>query len=298
MLASALNATRSGAIVWDAFGKSLALPTPVLPLINGIPALGLGTYPLTGRACIDTVRMAVDLGYRHIDTAQMYGNESEVGEAIAGCGVAREQLFITTKVDPSNNGKARFADSVKRSVEALGGVPDLLLIHWPPPDAEIDATLDLLAAELQAGRTKRIGVSNFSPRMLRQAVKRLGKVIACNQVEFHPLLDQTALKATADELGLPLVAYSPIARGKTFAIPAVQVAAARHGRSANEVVLRWIIQQGVIAIPKTDKRDHAQSNLRALSFELSADEMAAIAASATRAGRTINGSWMAGRWDD
>lgn len=112
------------------------------------------------------------------------------------------------------------------------------------------------------------------------------------------MLDQTALKATADELGLPLVAYSPIAGGKAFAIPAVQAAAARHGLSANEVVLRWIIQQGVIAIPKTDKRAHAESNLRALDFELSADGMAAIAASTTRAGRTINGSWMAGRWDD
>jgi diketogulonate reductase-like aldo/keto reductase len=123
-------------------------------------------------------------------------------------------------------------------------------------------------------------------------------VIACNQVEFHPLLDQTALKATADELGLPLVAYSPIARGKTFAIPAVQAAAARHGCSANEVVLRWIIQQGVVAIPKTDKRAHAESNLRALSLELSADEMSAIAAVCHAGGRTINGSWMAGRWDD
>jgi diketogulonate reductase-like aldo/keto reductase len=274
------------------------LPTPTIPLINGIPALGLGTYPLSGATCIDTIRMAIGLGYRHIDTAQMYGNEREVGEAIAACGVARDQLFITTKVDPSNLGQARFAESVKRSVAALGGAPDLLLIHWPPPDAEIDAALDLLAAELQAGRTRRIGVSNFTPRMLRQAVKRLGPVIACNQVEFHPLLDQTVLKATADELGLPLVAYSPIARGKTFAIPAVQAAAARHGCSANEVVLRWIIQQGVVAIPKTDKRAHAESNLRALSLELSADEMSAIAASATRGGRTINGSWMAGRWDD
>lgn len=274
------------------------MPTPVIPLINGIPALGLGTYPLSGRACTDTVRMAIDIGYRHIDTAQMYGNEREVGEAIAACGVARDQLFITTKVDPSNLGQARFAESVKRSVEALGGVPDLLLIHWPPPDAEIDATLDLLATELAAGRTRRIGVSNFTPRMLRQAVKRLGNIIACNQVEFHPLLDQTALKATADALGLPLVAYSPIARGKTFAIPAVQASAARHGCSANEVVLRWIIQQGVVAIPKTDKRTHAESNLQALQLELSAEEMAAIAASATRSGRTINGSWMAGRWDD
>ena len=273
------------------------MPVPLVPLINGIPALGLGTYPLTGDQCTETIMMAIGLGYRHVDTAQMYGNEREVGQGIARCGVAREQLFITTKVEPSNLGKARFAESVRRSVDDLGGPPDLLLIHWPPPDAEIDGALDRLKEAQAAGHARRIGVSNFTPRMLRQAVKRLGDV-ACNQVEFHPLIDQKKLKAAADELGLPLVAYSPVARGKPFGHPVVKAIAERHGRPPNEIILRWIVQQGVIAIPKTDKRAHAESNLRIFDFALSADDMAALTALGTSGGRTINGSWMAGRWDD
>ncbi len=274
------------------------MPHVSVPLFNGIPALGLGTYPLSGGHCVETITMAIGLGYRHIDTAQMYGNEREVGQAIASCGLPRGQLFVTTKVDPGNCSKARFSESVKRSVEALGGPPDLLLIHWPPPDAEIDTALDLLKAEQEAGRTRRIGVSNFSPRMLRQAVKRLGKDISCNQVEFHPLIDQKRLKAAADECGLPLVAYSPIARGKSFEHPAVKAVAAAHNRPANEIVLRWIVQQGVIAIPKTDKRERALSNLAVFSFELAEEEMASLSAIGTAAGRMINGSWMTGRWDD
>ena len=268
-----------------------------IPLFNGIPALGLGTYPLSGQQCTDTVKMAVELGYRHIDTAQMYGNERQVGTGLKTCGVPRKNLFVTTKVDPSNNPRARFSDSVKRSIDDLGGSPDLLLIHWPPPDAEIDATLDLLKAEQAAGRARRIGVSNFTPRMLRQAVKRLPD-ISCNQVEFHPLIDQRALKKTADELGLPLVAYSPVARGKTFSAASVKSIAERHGRPPSEIVLRWIVQQGVIAIPMTSKRDHAASNLNIFSFELTPEEMASLSSLGTAAGRTINPSWMSGRWND
>ncbi len=268
-----------------------------VPAYNGIPALGLGTYPLSGEDCSDTVRMAIGLGYRHIDTAQMYGNEREVGAALRTCGVPRHEIFVTTKVDPSNNGKARFSDSVKRSVDDLGGPPDLLLIHWPPPDKEIDATLDLLKAEQLAGRTTRIGVSNFTPRMLRQAARRLPDV-ACNQVEFHPLLDQREVKTVADELRLPLVAYSPVARGRTFQNAVIRAIADRHKRPPSEVVLRWIVQQGVVAIPMTSKRDHAASNLNIFSFELSGDEMSAISGIGSSGGRTINPSWMSGRWHD
>lgn len=269
---------------------------PVLEF-NGIPALGLGTYPLSGLDCTDTVKMAVALGYRHIDTAQMYGNEREVGAALKTCGIARDQLFVTTKVDPSNNGKARFSDSVKRSIDDLGGPADLLLIHWPPPDAEIDSTLDLLKAEQLAGRTRRIGVSNFTSRMLRQAAARLPDV-ACNQVEFHPLLDQRGLKQAADELGLPLVAYSPVARGRCFQNAVIRAIAEKHKRPPSEIVLRWIVQQGVVAIPMTTKRDHAVSNLNIFDFELNAEEMSAISGIGSASGRTINPSWMSGRWHD
>lgn len=273
------------------------MTTLTIPAYNGIPALGLGTYPLSGQDCTDTVKMAIGLGYRHIDTAQMYGNEREVGAALKSCGTARKQIFVTTKVDPSNNGKARFSDSVKRSVDDLGGPPDLLLIHWPPPDAEIDATLDLLKAEQEAGRARRIGVSNFTARMLRQAVKRLPE-IACNQVEYHPLLDQRVVKKAADELALPLVAYSPVARGKTFQAAAIKAIAEKHARPPSEIVLRWIVQQGVVAIPMTTKRDHAASNLNIFGFELTPQDMSAISGLGNASGRTINPSWMSGRWND
>jgi diketogulonate reductase-like aldo/keto reductase len=256
-----------------------------IPLINGIPAIGLGTYPLTAAQCIDTVKMAVELGYRHIDTAQMYGNEHEVGRAIAQCGVARKELFVTTKVDPSNLGKARFADSVKKS------------IHWPPADAELDATIDRLMGEKEKGMARRIGVSNFSSRLLRQAAACLGRDLSCNQVEFQPMLDQHKLKATADELSVPLVAYSPIARGKALEIPAVKAVAERLKRPPSEIVLRWITQQGVIVIPMTTKRENALSNLNIFSFTLTDADMAAISAVGTAQGRTIAPSWMAGRWD-
>lgn len=268
-----------------------------IPLINGIPAIGLGTYPLTAAQCIDTVKMAVELGYRHIDTAQMYGNEHEVGRAIAQCGVARKELFVTTKVDPSNLGKARFADSVKKSMDDLGGPADLLLIHWPPADAELDATIDRLMGEKEKGMARRIGVSNFSSRLLRQAAARLGRNLSCNQVEFQPMLDQHKLKATADELSVPLVAYSPIARGKALEIPAVKAVAERLKRPPSEIVLRWITQQGVIVIPMTTKRENALSNLNIFSFTLTDADMAAISAVGTAQGRTIAPSWMAGRWD-
>lgn len=273
------------------------MSTPVIPLFNSIPAIGLGTYPLMDQQCSDTVRMAVDLGYRHIDTAQMYGNEKAVGKGIASCGVARDKLFVTTKVDPSNCNAARFASSVKQSMDDLGGPADLLLIHWPPDEDQMDAMLDLLAEQQQRGAAKRIGVSNFSPRMLRHAKARVPGV-TCNQVEFQPLLDQSKLKATADALGLPLVAYSPIARGKALEHPVVKEIANRLSRPPSEVVLRWIVQQGVVVIPMTTKRENAASNLRIFEFTLADTDMSAISAIGTAAGRTIAPGWMAGRWDD
>ena len=192
-----------------------------IPTLHGIPALGMGTYPLLGDACVSTVRMALDLGFRHIDTAQMYGNESDVGRAVTSSGIARDDLFITTKVDPSNLTVARFSNSVRTSIAALGGPPDLLLIHWPPADADVDGMLQLLAAAQDQGETRLIGVSNFSSALLRRAKAVLGDRLVCNQVEFHPLLDQRKLKAVADELGVTLVAYSPIARGKALGHPVV-----------------------------------------------------------------------------
>jgi len=268
-----------------------------MPSANGIPLLGSGTYPLMGDECYRTVRMALDLGLRHIDTAQMYGNEKDVGRALRESGLSRSEIFLVTKVDPGNVSASRFASAVARSVEDLGSAPDLLLIHWPPADAEMDAALDRLISAQQKGSTRAIGVSNFSPAMMRHAQKRCGGAIVNNQVEFHPLLDQSAILATARELNIAVSAYSPLARGAAMKPPVISEIATRLGRAPSEVVLRWILQQGVAAIPMTTKRENMLSNIRALNFELSADDMAAISAIGTRQGRIINPSWMAGRWE-
>lgn len=269
-----------------------------IPSVNGIPQLGFGTYPLTGDDCVKAVRMALDLGIRHIDTAQMYGNEAEVGRAIGSSGMARGDLFIVTKVDPGNVGKDRFSASVAASMDVLGGPADLLLIHWPPEGTEFDAALDRLMAEKQKGMARTIGVSNFSPAQMRRAQQRCGGEIVNNQVEFQPLLDQSKVLATARELGIALSAYSPLARGKALQPKVIQDIAARLMRPPSEVVLRWIVQQGVVAIPMTTKRENALSNLNALTFTLSGADMAAISALGTRDGRTISPSWMKGRWEE
>lgn len=264
--------------------------------VNGIPVIGLGTYPLSGAEAERAVAAALEVGIRHLDTAQMYGNEAAVGRGIAASGVARGEVFLVTKVDPSNLPAARFAQSVQRSVDALGTVPDLLLIHWPPSDGEIDGPVERLLRAGEGGMAKTLGVSNFSPRLMRRAQQLAGGRLICNQVEFHPLLDQTPLLAAARELGMALTAYSPLARGRCMEEKVVQEIAARHGRPASEVVLRWIIQQGVAAIPMTSKRANAASNLRAADFALAEAEMAAISALGSRNLRLISPSWMRS-WD-
>ncbi len=269
-----------------------------VPSINGIPAFGLGTWPLRGDDLASAMTMAFDLGVRHVDTAQMYGNELEVGKAVAASGIPRSEIFVTTKVDPGNLSAARFVSSVARSIDDLGGPADLLLIHWPPPDSEIDGAVDRLVAEKDKGNARAVGVSNFTPRMLKQAQARAKGQLVNNQVEFHPLLDQSKLLAVAKELGVALSAYSPLARGKAMEPAIIQEIASKRGKPASAVVLRWIIQQGVIAIPMTTKRGNAEANLQALGFELSDAEMDAISRLGTAQGRMISMGSMAGRWAD
>lgn len=264
----------------------------------GIPVFGSGTFPLKGDEVYRAVRMAIDIGVRHIDTAQMYGNENDVGRAIRDCGVARSELYVVTKVDPGNTGKDRFAASTAQSMVDLGGPADLLLIHWPPDESDFDSALDQLMAEKAKRSAKAIGVSNFNSTMLRRAHQRTNGAVINNQVEFHPLLDQSKLLESAKDLGVTLSAYSPLARGAALKPKMILDIASKLGRAPSEVVLRWIIQQGVVAIPMTTKRENALSNLKALTFTLDAEDMDAITAIGTREGRIINPSWMTGRWGD
>lgn len=275
----------------------MAMPEPASVPVNLLPLVGYGTWPLAGEEALRCVLMALETGYRHVDTAQMYGNEAEVGRAVAVSGLPRRDIFIVTKVDPANLGEGRFRDSVRRSTDDLCGPADLLLVHWPPPDGEVDAVIDRLARCQAEGLAARVGISNFPVRLMKRAVRRSPVPLVNNQVEFHPLLDQSRVLAAARDLGIMLSAYCPLARGAALSDPVIRRIGQRLGRPPAEVVLRWIVQQGVAAIPMTRKRDNAASNLQALAFELPDEDMAAIAALGRQGRRLVRPASMQGRWD-
>ena len=266
--------------------------------INGIPLLGYGTYPLSGDECRRCVSNALELGYRHIDTAQIYDNEAEVGDAITRSGVVRGDVFLVTKVARDNLKTRNFIPSVKESLERLGAdYVDLLLIHWPPEEADLDAAIDSLCEAQDLKLTRAIGVSNFTIPLLKRAVARARHPILNNQVEFHPMIDQSRLTAAAKELGIVLSAYAPLARGAALKEKTVTEVARRLGRPSSEIVLRWITQKGVVALPMTTKRENAASNLRIFDFELSAADMAAITEATKQNRRLISPTGWAPRWD-
>src|SRR6266851_4181663 len=226
-----------------------------------VPALGLGTWQLSGRSCFEMVRQALDLGYRHIDTAQMYGNETEVGWAIRESGIDRDAIFLTTKVAPGNLAAAAVRRSTEESLRRLAtDHVDLLLIHWPTGEAPLDETLGALAALRDAGKARHVGVSNFNVALLEEAIATHGAVLA--SVRRH---------------GLMLTAYSPLARGRVQRDPALAAIARKYGKSAAQVALRWLLDQDVVAaIPKAASRAHLAANLDIFDFTLSADDRAAI----------------------
>jgi diketogulonate reductase-like aldo/keto reductase len=265
---------------------------------NGIPLLGFGTYPLTGEEVERCIGMALEVGFRHFDTAQMYGNERDVGRALKASGLRRDEFYVVTKVDPGNLGAGRFRASVERSTADLNGPVDLLLIHWPPPEPEFDATIDRLVAAQLDGFAKAIGVSNFPVALMRRPAPPPAVPLIANQVEFHPLIDQSTVLAEARRLHMTLSAYRPLGRGAVLQEEVVEKIAARHGQPASAVVVRWIIQQGVAAIPMTAKRLHAESNFKALSFTLTDDDVAAISSLNRRNRRLVSPSWMTAQWDD
>ena len=266
--------------------------------INGIPVLGYGTWPLSGEGCYAGVSMALELGIRHIDTAQNYGNERDVGRAIGHSGLKRDDIFLVTKVGPENLTASRFGPSVKASLDKLGvDSVDLLLIHWPPPEKSLDATIDRLSESHSLDHARNIGVSNFTVALLKRAIARAGAKIINNQVEFHPLLDQSKISAEAKREGIVLSAYSPLARGEVLKDPIVVGIARKLGRPPSEVALRWIIQQGVIPLPMTAKPENCKSNLRALDYELSGEDMNAISSLSKQNRRLISPAGWAPKWD-
>ena len=246
-----------------------------------IPSLGLGTFRLQDQVVIDSLHSGLELGYRHVDTAQIYGNEAAVGQAIAASGVAREELFVTTKIWTDNLAAGKLIPSLRESLDKLGlERVDLCLIHWPSPGDAVPVAQymgELLEAKRQ-GLTAAIGVSNFTIAHLREAIAAVGAAeIATNQVEIHPLLQNRKLVEFARAQGIHLTAYMPLAYGKVLGEPVIQRIAAAHGATPAQVALAWLLQQGFAVIPSSTKRDNLASNLAASQLRLSVEEMAAIA---------------------
>lgn len=256
-----------------------------------VPALGFGTWQLAGSDAADAVEHALALGYRHIDTARLYENEREVGRGIAASGVPRDEIWLTTKVPPGSLDRTALLAAAEDSLTRLAtDYVDLLLIHWPDTAVPLDETLHAMAEVRQRGGARYLGVSNFPPPMLEEALA-IEPDLVTNQVEYHPLLAQDALLALCRQRGMFLTAYSPLARGKVLYREEVTEVAAVHGRSAAQVVLRWLVQQeGVAAIPKAASREHRESNLAIFDFELSRDEVALISSLAT-GDRLIDPDW-------
>lgn len=241
-----------------------------------VPALGFGTFRLPGDACREGVEHALALGYRHIDTAQGYENEAEVGEALERSGVPRDDIFLVSKVAPRNFADDLAATTTRDSLRKLRtDHVDLMLLHWPNASVPLEQPLRALAELQRQGAVRHIGVSNFPPSMVEAA--RQITPLFCNQVEYHPYLSQGALLEQAREHDLMLTAYCPIARGKVLDDPVLQDIGARHGKSPTQVTLRWLVQQErVAAIPKSAHAERRAANFDIFDFELDGEEMAAI----------------------
>jgi diketogulonate reductase-like aldo/keto reductase len=253
-----------------------------------IPALGLGTYGLDGAVAERIVGHALAAGYRHVDTAQMYGNEAEVGAAIRASAVPRDQIWLTTKIWPDHFRRADLLRAAAESVRRLGTEPDVLLLHWPNPEVPLAETVAALNEAKGRGYARHIGVSNFTTALLREALAHSEAPLLVDQVEYHPYLDQSALLAELSRHGMALIAYSPIGRGTVFRDPVLQRIGKAHGKNAGQVTLRWLLQQGVAAIPRSSRAANVEANLAVFDFALSDAEMAEISDLGRADGRMLS----------
>jgi 2,5-diketo-D-gluconate reductase B len=265
-----------------------------------IPSFGVGTFRLQGQVVIDSVRNALEVGYRAIDTAQIYGNEAEVGEAIAESGVARDQLFITTKIWTANYAADKLIPSLKDSLAKLRtDHVDLTLIHWPAPGNGVPLTeyMQALAEAKANGLTGRIGISNFNIALTREAISAVGKeAIATNQIELSPYLQSRQLTAFLKEQGIHVTSYMTLAYGKVLKDPVINDIALRHGATPAQVALAWALGQGYSVIPSSTKRVNLASNLLARDLRLTDEDMARIA-ELERNGREVSPDGLAPAWD-
>lgn len=247
-----------------------------------------GTFPLTGDTLLASIECAAKVGYRAFDTAQMYENEATTGEGLAATGIARDELCITTKVNINCFTEDTFLPSVEQSLKDLRtDYVDVLLLHWPPADGDIAPSLKLLQQAHDKGFARNIGVSNYTVAMLRDATKIVDVPLVTNQVEFHPLLNQDKLIAGANETGVPLSAYCSVARGEVFKRPIFGQIGEAYGRSAGQVVLRWILQKGVSINVMSTNPTNIAANYEVMDFTLSHVDMARIDAVTTENHRIV-----------
>lgn len=268
--------------------------------MNHIPPFGLGTFRLKDRVVIDSVRNGLELGYRAIDTAQIYGNEAEVGQAIAESGVSRGDLFLTTKIWVDNYAREKLAPSLEQSLARLRtDYVDLTLIHWPAPNngVPLEEFMHALAEARARGLTRRIGISNFNIALTKQAIAAVGKdAIATNQIELSPYLQNARLVEFLAQEGIHVTSYMTLAYGKVLGDPVIGDIARRHQATPAQVALAWAMQRGFSVIPSSTKRENLASNLLAQSLRLTDDDMARIAA-LERNGREVNPDGLAPQWD-
>ncbi len=259
-----------------------------------------GTFPLKAEVLTDALATAIDTGYRSIDTAQMYENEADVGRALKQLDVPREELCITTKIHPDNFSAERFVPSLRRSLSDLEiDQVDVLLLHWPPVGGDVEPSLNLLAEAREQGLTKHIGVSNYNAAMMRRAVEILDVPLVCNQVEFHPLLDQRVLLQASVETGIPLSSYCSVARGEVFKYPLFDELAQSYAKTAAQIALRWILQKGVPINTMSTKAANIRASFDLMDFTLSSADMARIDALTATAYRIVTSDLVpwAPEWD-
>jgi diketogulonate reductase-like aldo/keto reductase len=264
-----------------------------------IPLLGLGTWNLRGRTCASMVEQALTLGYRHVDTAEMYDNEKEVGEGLQASGVKRGDIFVTTKIWPAHFAARELERAARDCLVRLHlSEVDLLLLHWPNPQVPLAETLGALCKVKRDGLARHIGVSNFTVALIEEACRLSSEPLVCNQIECHPFLDQSKVIAASRQHGMAVTAYSPIAQGGAKNDKLLARIGTAHGKSAAQVCLRYLVQQDIVVIPRTSKVERLSENAAIFDFALSTDEMAEIAGLASREGRLINWSYSdRQKWD-
>lgn len=265
-----------------------------------VPAFGLGTFRLKGQTVIDSIRTALDLGYRAIDTAQIYGNEADVGEAIAGARVKRDELYLTTKIWTANYAADKLIPSLKDSLHKLRtDRVELTLIHWPSPNGEVPVAefMGALAEAKAQGLTGEIGVSNFTIALMQEAIAAVGAgQIATNQVELHPYLQNRKVAEFARSQGIHITSYMTLGYGKVLNDPVIGEIARRHNASPAQVALAWAMQLGYSVIPSSTRRENLEGNLRAVDLRLTEADLAAIA-TLDRNERITSPDGLAPAWD-